>query len=167
MNKKWFVFYTKSRHEKKVEELLTRSGFEVFLPTQFVVRQWSDRKKKIEVPLFNSYIFVREDEHKIPEILQTPGISWPVRLEGKPAILHEHELKLIQRFLETGFFVQSGHIDQHNLIKGNKAEIIDGPLKGLIGAITGSTDVKTFVIALEGINQSMRVEIPAFLLKKL
>ena len=60
MNKKWLVFYTKSRQEKKVRDILLRRGFEVFLPLQKVMRQWSDRKKKVEVPLFNAYIFVTE-----------------------------------------------------------------------------------------------------------
>jgi transcriptional antiterminator RfaH len=58
MEKKWFVFYTKSRQEKKVNELLLKKKFEPFLPMQQVMRQWSDRKKKVTVPLFNSYIFV-------------------------------------------------------------------------------------------------------------
>jgi transcriptional antiterminator RfaH len=61
-SKNWFVFYTKSRQEKKVNDLLLRHGFEPYLPLQKVLRQWSDRKKKVEVPLFNSYIFVRVEE---------------------------------------------------------------------------------------------------------
>jgi len=56
MEKKWFVFYTKSRQEKKVNELLLKRGFEPFLPMQAIVRQWSDRKKKVVLPLFNAYM---------------------------------------------------------------------------------------------------------------
>lgn len=72
MKKQWFVFYTKSRQEKKVRDLLLKSGYEVFLPMHKVMRQWSDRKKKVEVPLFNSYIFVNDLEHNISNILKTP-----------------------------------------------------------------------------------------------
>lgn len=51
--KHWFVFYTKSRHEKKVKDFLEKVGYVVFLPMRKVMRQWGDRKKKMEVPLFN------------------------------------------------------------------------------------------------------------------
>src|SRR5690349_12724362 len=91
-DKKWLVFYTKSRHEKKVKELLEKNGMEVFLPMQRQLRQWSDRKKKVEVLLFNSYIFVFETESKIPEILAVPGVAWNIRYNNKPAQLHAKEL---------------------------------------------------------------------------
>src|SRR5690349_11156140 len=107
MAREWYVFYTKSRQEKKVQELLTRDGYEVFLPTQKVMRQWSDRKKKVEVPLFNSYIFVRDFDHKIAEILKTPGVAWNIRHNGKPAILRQEEFELIQRFISTGYFLET------------------------------------------------------------
>ena len=83
VEKHWFVFYTKSRHEKKVRDLLGKGGFEVFLPMHKVLRQWSDRKKRVEVPLFNSYIFVHEEQHRIPEVLKTPGVSTIIRVAGK------------------------------------------------------------------------------------
>jgi len=74
MEKKWFVFYTKSRQEKKVNELLLKRGFEPFLPMQAIVRQWSDRKKKVVVPLFNSDIFVCVEEHRTPEYVDYCGV---------------------------------------------------------------------------------------------
>src|SRR5882672_11812821 len=124
--KKWLVFYTKSRHEKKSAEFLVRRGFEVFLPLQKVMRQWSDRKKKVEVPLFNSYIFVHETIDKIPLILQTPGISWNIRHNDKPAVLRQEELDIIQRFLTSGFFVETGSVESFNA--GDTVEVIDGAL---------------------------------------
>src|SRR6185369_3363320 len=106
---KWLVFYTKSRHEKKVKDFLTRKGFDVFLPVHKVMRQWSDRKKKVEVPLFNSYIFVFESEGKIQDILQAPGVSWNIRHNNKPAVLRQEEKEIIQRFVSSGLFIETGH----------------------------------------------------------
>src|SRR5690242_5763495 len=103
---KWFVFYTKSRHEKKVHDYLIARGYTPFLPLQTVVKQWSDRKKKVVTPLFNSYIFVQTYEHEIPSILATPGLSWNVRYNGKPAELRQEELELIIRFVSTGLFIE-------------------------------------------------------------
>lgn len=167
MQKNWFVFYTKSRQEKKVDELLQKRGFKTFLPLHKVLRQWSDRKKKVEVPLFNSYIFVFDYEHKIPSILEIPGIAWNIRLAGKPAVLRAGELELIQRFIETGLTIETGAIQAENLKEGERTRIMDGPLKGVEGIVLGAADSQTFNVVLEGIDQLIRVQIPAFLLKKL
>ena len=167
MDHKWFVFYTKSRQEKKVKEFLEKRGFQVFLPLHQVVRQWSDRKKKVEVPLFNSYIFVFDFEHKIADILQTPGIAWNIKLAGRPAVLRPDELDIIKRFLETGYTLDTAAIDRESLLAGQRAKILDGPLKGIEGTVLGAADAQSFNVVLEGIDQLIRVQIPAFLLKKL
>lgn len=167
MKKQWFVFYTKSRQEKKIRDLLLKSGYEVFLPMHKVMRQWSDRKKKVEVPLFNSYIFVNDLEHNISNILKTPGVAWNIRLNGKPAVLRVEELELINRFLLTGLTLEASELDRNTLKTGDKARIIDGPLTGVTGVISGGQSNEKFNVLIEGIGQVIRVQIPAFLLKKL
>jgi len=164
-SKNWLVFYTKSRQEKKVNDLLARRGFEVFLPIQKVMRQWSDRKKKVEVPLFNSYIFVLETEDKIPTILQTPGVAWNIRHNNKPAVLHPKELEIIKRFLASGLLLESHHLEK--LEVGDPVEVIDGPLKGMLGQLFKTSDGDKFTVGLESIGQTIRVRIePTVLLKK-
>jgi transcription termination/antitermination protein NusG len=165
MTKNWYVFYTKSRQEKKVRDMLLRDGYDVFLPMQKIMRQWSDRKKKVDVPLFNSYIFVRDFEHRIADILRTPGIAWNIRHNGKPAILREEEFKLIQRFITTGYFLEtSGNVASFQV--GDKAKILDGPLAGIIGVLTGQDKNQRFNIVLEGIQQVIQVQLPATLLER-
>lgn len=164
--RKWYVFYTKSRQEKKVKDLLEKQGFEVFLPLHKVMRQWSDRKKKVEVPLFNSYIFVRDHEYRIADILKNPGVAWNIRHNGKPAVLREDEFQLIRRFITTGYFMEaSGEVASFAI--GDRAKIIDGPLAGLSGTLTGEDKNQRFNILLEGIQQVIQVQIPAALLAKI
>ncbi len=167
MNKSWYVFYTKSRQEKKVKDLLLKNGFEVFLPMQKVMKQWSDRKKKVEVPLFNSYIFVKDSHHKIPEILKTPGVAWNIRYNGRPAVLREEEFELIRRFISTGLFLETAGLEPDSFKIGDKAKIIDGPLAGVTGILTGEDKNQRFNIVLEGIQQVIQVQVPAALLKKI
>ncbi len=164
MSKNWYVYYTKSRHEKKVRDLLLRRGYEVFLPMQKVMRQWSDRKKKVEAPLFNSYIFVSTEAHLIPEVLQIPGISWNIRHNDKPAVLHEKEYDLINRFLATGLTIEVLPAD--NISKGDKVKVMDGPLKGAFGQVTKAAPSK-FMVSLDLLGNVMRVELDPTLLKKL
>jgi len=163
-SKNWLVFYTKSRQEKKVNDLLARRGFEVFLPIQKVMRQWSDRKKKVEVPLFNSYIFVLESEDKIPLILQTPGVAWNIRHNNKPAILQARELETIKRFLASGLLLESYQLE--NLQAGDPVEVIDGPLKGMVGNLIKTLEGDKFTVALESIGQSLLVRLTPELLRK-
>jgi transcription antitermination factor NusG len=166
-DKSWFVFYTKSRQEKKVNELLKKRDFKTFLPLHRVLRQWSDRKKNVEIPLFSSYIFVFDFEYKIPAILEVPGIAWNIKLAGKPAVLRGEELDIIKRFIETGFTIETTAANSSTLKTGERAKIIDGPLKGIEGVVLGPADRQSFNVVLEGIEQLIRVQIPSFLLKKL
>ena len=164
--KNWFVFYTKSRQEKKVLSLLSRRGFEVFLPMQKVMRQWSDRKKKVEVPLFNSYIFVFVEEHRISEVLQLPGVSWNIRHNGKPAVLHQQELETIQRFLLTGLLIETG-ADIDHVAVGDRVKVIDGPLKGAVGTLTNFQNKERFQMHLASIGQTLSVDVDKKVVRKL
>lgn len=166
MEKKWFVFYTKSRQEKTVNQLLLRRGYEPFLPLQVVMRQWSDRKKKVVVPLFNSYIFVFLYEHEVQNVLQLPGIAWNIRHDGKPAVLHNAELATIKRFIETGWLIESSVMDEKYDL-GEQVKIIDGPLKGLVGRLIRFTNKHRFGILLESIGQVITVEVDKNALRKL
>jgi transcriptional antiterminator NusG len=165
ITKKWLVFYTKSRSEKAVEKNLKKFGFEPYLPLQKVIRQWSDRKKKIEIPLFNSYIFVNDHESRIQEILKIPGISWNIRHNDKPAILRDSELDTIKRFIESGLTLEVGAID--DLEKGDQVKIMDGPMRGAIGYLSGDHNDQKFYVEIDSIDQVLKVSVDKWLLKKL
>ena len=164
MSKKWLVFYTKARWEKKIDGYLKKFGFESYLPQVKVLRQWSDRKKKVITPLFSSYIFVRENESRIPDILKVPGISWNIRYNDKPAVLRDSELEIIQRFIETGLTVESQSVEKLKL--GDRVKVIDGPLKGIEGFLTEKYNSQLFTVILETIDQVVRINLDKHLLKK-
>lgn len=99
MNDHWLVLYTKPRHEKKTANRLEQAGYEVYCPTVQTVRQWSDRKKKVRLPLFNGFFFIRVEESSRQEVFQYPG---PVRYLfwlGKPAVVRSREIASIKAFL--------------------------------------------------------------------
>lgn len=165
MERKWLVFYTKSRHEMKVSGYLQRKGYEVFLPMQKTLRQWSDRKKKVTTPLFRSYIFVHDSESRIQDILQVPGIAWNVRYNDKPAVLREQEIETIQRFLATGLLIETS--TDPVLQVGEDAEAVDGPLKGVRGKVVDSASGEKFSVTLEVLGNSMIVRLDARMLTKI
>ncbi len=163
--KKWLVFYTKSRAEKKTLAYLLKFGFEGWLPMHKVIRQWSDRKKKVEVPLFNSYIFVRDIEANISEILRVPGISWNIHHNGKPAVLRANEKETIARFVLTGFTLEVQPVEK--VEKGQKVQVMDGPLKGLVGEVESDYNNEKLYVAIDSLGQQIIVSINKNLLKPL
>ena len=100
MNKLWFVLYTRSNCEKKVSELLTKREIENYCPLNKVYRQWSDRKKIVDMPLFSSYVFVRVLEKELTGLKSlTSNIVNLVYWLGKPAVVKDQEIDNIKFFL--------------------------------------------------------------------
>ncbi|MFM8963419.1 MAG: transcription termination/antitermination NusG family protein, partial [Sphingomonadales bacterium] len=84
---KWFVVYTKTLTEKKVAERLRQMGWEVYLPLYTTIRQWSDRKKKLERPLIISVVFVRCTEPELQRLYTVPSVAGVLRHDGKAAVV--------------------------------------------------------------------------------
>ena len=97
----WFVAYTKPNSEKKIAEALANRGVNIYCPTYVEMRQWSDRKKKVTIPLFRSYLFVNlaDYQSESSQILALPGVIKFVWWQGKPGIVKENEINEIKAFL--------------------------------------------------------------------
>ena len=97
----WYVIYTKNRHEKKVADSLQKKGIVAFCPLKIENKVWSDRKKKVETPLFNSYIFVNLPEAEQRHVFAVPGVLRYIYWCGKPAVVKDHEIEEIKRWLNV------------------------------------------------------------------
>ncbi|MDB5021842.1 MAG: antitermination protein NusG, partial [Pedobacter sp.] len=106
METKWYAVYTKSRWEKKVVEQLNKVGIENYCPLNRVTRQWSDRKKIVEEPLFTSYVFVKITERQMNEIRTVCGVVNFVYWLGKPAVILNDEIDLIKDFITNHYNIK-------------------------------------------------------------
>lgn len=97
----WFVLYTKSRNEKKVAIQLEKMGITVYCPMVTQIHQWSDRKKKVTVPLISSYVFVKLKEKDRGSVFEVPGIVRYVYWLEKPAIVRDHEIAIMKEWLSA------------------------------------------------------------------
>jgi transcriptional antiterminator RfaH len=97
--KNWYVVYTKPKWEKKVAEKLNEIGIECYCPLIIQIKQWTDRKKKVEVPLFNSYVFVQLEDTDRNSVFQISGIVRYLFWLGKPAIVRDEEINIIKTSL--------------------------------------------------------------------
>lgn len=156
--RKWYALYTKPRWEKKVSKVLDQKGIECWCPVQKISKQWSDRKKIIEEPLFKSYVFVYIDEGDKSKVKMTNGILNFVHYMGKPAVIRDEEIALIKRYLsesEACISVQSiSSLDEHTRIKVNQGIFMDST-----GTILKGGRKKVYV-KLESLDQVMIVEFP-------
>ena len=126
IEKKWYALYTKSRHEKKVTERLVHEGFDVFCPMIKTVKQWSDRKKKVSVPLIPSYIFIKVEEKNRTKVLSDPSILNFVYWLGKPAVIKNNEIDRLKGVISNEE-IQEFEIRHLNI--GDKINIEKGFLK--------------------------------------
>ncbi|WP_114749038.1 UpxY family transcription antiterminator [Pleomorphovibrio marinus] len=156
-NKYWYVMYTAPRAEKKVYSRLKEKGVTVYLPLVEELRQWSDRKKKVERPLFNGYLFVRISRDKLWEALQVNGAVKFVNFAGEHAVVKDEEIEAIQRIISTGVAVE---VETDHIEKGESVKILGGPLTGFEGECIKKSNKDYFIIRIPGINQSMLVNVP-------
>jgi len=128
----WYVLYTKSRKEKQVTSRLEERGITAYCPMVKTVRQWSDRKKKIETPLIPSCIFIKCKDTDRPQVFQVPGPSHYLFWLGKPAIVKNNELETMQNWLEGD--ISEAHVQ--DLKAGDTYVIENQDFNGQEGVIT-------------------------------
>ena len=159
--KRWYVFYTYPKFERKVHEYLQQENYESFLPMHWVVRQWSDRKKRIEVPLFPNYIFVNIEQNKIFEVLKTPKLISCVTFNKIPAFIRQKEVDCIKQIVENEYPFEVCC----NLKIGDSVEITQGPLTGMEGVLVEERGNHRFALRIELLQLSLLVNIPSVYLE--
>ncbi|TXC81423.1 UpxY family transcription antiterminator [Luteibaculum oceani] len=132
-NKQWMAVYVRSRNEKKVQLRLEMQGIEAYAPVQEVKRQWSDRVKKVKIPVIPSYVFVRTDERERQKILQDPAVMNFVFWLGKPAIIRDEEINRIKFILKEKDLDEEIKFEQ--LQAGDNVEIKSGAFSGEIAEV--------------------------------
>ncbi|MDD4107376.1 MAG: UpxY family transcription antiterminator [Prolixibacteraceae bacterium] len=154
---KWFVIYTKTNREKRIYENLRNENIECFLPLKRTLRQWSDRKKWIEEPLFKCYIFVKVSNKEFFNVLCIPGVIYYVSFGGKAHPVPEQQIMNIERFVrqeEKGIILTRERIN-----KGAKAEILAGPLKGVRGEIVQIHGQSRILIRIESLGYCLHANV--------
>ena len=152
----WNVIYVKSRAEKKVNELLKAQGVETFLPLIKEIRQWSDRKKNVELPLISSYVFVKSNKKKYTVILNTPGVVSFVKYLGKNAIVSDDEINNLK-------IISSNNSNDFKIInteycKGDRVRLNVGKFKGVVGIVC-SENKNNLIVDIKELSISFKIEI--------
>lgn len=163
--KKWIVVFTKYRCEKKLYQQLKDDGYEVALPLYTSIRQWSDRKKKIKLPLINCVVFIKENPNNLNKIYQYPLVYGILKEFGKPAIVRDEEIKnleIIANEWDENLIQKNNNIQYHN---GDFVEIISGPFKGLCGILVKTNNKNRVVVQIKSLGVEFLVNILKYQIK--
>ena len=152
----WYAVYVRSRQEKKVHQLFEEKGVESSLPLIKTTRQWSDRKKKVEVPLFRGYVFIRIDIRKDKfNILKTDGVVKFIGIGKNPSRIPDEQIHWVHMMVEESETVQS----EKEIPIGQKVRVAAGPFKGIEGVVLRSGNRSRLVVFIESIMHAVSVEI--------
>ncbi len=138
----WYVVYTKPRCEKKVHQLFLEKAYESYCPTQMVEKQWTDRIKIVEVPLFSSYVFVKVKKEELKKIRYLNGVVNFVYWLGSPAQVRDSEIAALKDFLESN---KKSVFEVLPIKTDDKIKITTGVFKDKIGIVKKILKNKTIL----------------------
>lgn len=153
----WWVLYTRHQHEKVVAEMLSAKGFEVFLPLYESLRHWKDRTKKLSLPLFPCYVFVRGGLDRRLQAVTTPGVHMILSNGERIALIPNEEIGAIQRAVE-----EPTRVEPHPFLNcGERIRVTRGCLEGVEGVLIRKKSQYRLVLSLDMLARSVAVEIDA------
>ncbi|HEY3441187.1 MAG TPA: UpxY family transcription antiterminator [Paludibaculum sp.] len=152
---RWFAVTVRPQHEQSAQKGLEAKGLETYLPLYLAVRQWSDRTKTLQLPLFPGYVFCRFDRTQHTAVVRTPGVRAIVSFGGEPAPVPEVELESVRKILSSGSQVEPWPF----LAAGQRIRIVSGPLKGMEGTLVETPESCRLVVSIEMFQRSCAVRV--------
>lgn len=167
----WYALHTQPRAEKIAAKGLERLGIENYLPIVQRLRTWSDRKKWVDLPLFNGYIFVKANiiqQVQRRRILEAPKITRFVLHEGIPVVVSEvviRSIRILCAEWNDEFRIENESV-RSSLREGDEIVIMEGPLKGVEGVLTKIKNFPRVIVFIEAIGQGISFELSQSSLEK-
>jgi transcriptional antiterminator NusG len=156
----WYAVRTRSRHEKLVAKQLENQGIESFLPVVIQVRNWSDRRKQIEAPLFSGYAFLRmvlSSEDRV-RVLRTQGVVSFVGVQGSGTPIPDHQIEDIKTLVAS----RVPYEERPFLRVGQRVRVRGGALDGVQGILVAENGDRSLVISVEPIQRSLYVRVAGY-----
>lgn len=154
----WYIIKTKSKKEKKVVSLLTENNIETMLPLYTVYRKWSDRVKKVKMPLFANYVFVKRNTTNKNDVFLSDDIINYLYISKNIAKLQPSEVSNIKRICENENEVEV-IASNNEFIKGDEIIIDTGPMMGMKGKVANEKGSNYLIISFPTLNSFAKIKI--------
>ena len=161
---RWFAVYTNYKREKLVKQMLDQKGIECYLPIRKVVKQWSKKRRTMELPLISCYIFVKIVKHEYISVLETEYVLKFIKFAKDLIAIPEEEILIIRNLLQDDieFEIEA----KPSLLEGDTVEIISGSLMGVQGKFISIKGKNRVLITLSHIQHTFQISVEKHLLKK-
>jgi len=159
----WFVVWTESRAEKKVEVRLAALGLSPWLPTVVERHRWSDRWKDVARPLFPGYLFAHSAPSGWHEVLTTPGVLSVVKDQGKPALLTNEFVARLRDAIHSNAELEA--VDRADYTPGDEVIVQEGVLRGVRGVVRELRNRRQLVIWVREIGRGVGLTIGSALVR--
>jgi transcription antitermination factor NusG len=139
---------------------LDERGVVTFLPTVTEIRRWSDRKKKVELPLFSCYLFARLAPTRLNRLrmLIVEGVFSFVGTRGEGLPIPDEQIEAVQALVQQ----QLPYSSYPFLKAGQRVRVCSGSLKGLEGILISRDGDSTLVISVDAIQRSLAVRVDGY-----
>jgi transcription termination/antitermination protein NusG len=156
----WYALATMSRHERLVALQLRSQGITTFLPIVVEIHRWSDRRKKVELPLFPGYVFLRASLS--PQLRRSVtfarGTAGFITMQGEPIAIPDEQIESVQKLLSKN--VQC--LTYPYLKTGQRVRIRGGSLDGIEGILVRFNGETGLVVSIDGISRSFAMRIQGY-----
>jgi transcription antitermination factor NusG len=158
---RWYAVHTRARHEKAIAARLQEQGFAIFLPTVVEVHRWSDRRKKVEVPLFSCYVFAKlnptNPEHRF-HLYRLNAVFGVVGVRGDWTAIPEEQITAVRVLLE-----EEVPWAVHPFLKiGQRIRVRGGSMDGIEGVLLSRNGDRTLIISIDAIQRSLAVRVEGY-----
>lgn len=162
----WFVIWTESRAEKKVEARIAAMGLSPWLPTITERRRWSDRWREVARPLFPGYLFARARSVEWHKVLLTPGVLTVVKNGGVPALLADSFIEVLRDTVERNKTGVEAVTEVVPYAPGDEVIVQEGALKGVRGVVRERRSGRQLVVWVSEIGRGVAFTIGSALVKR-
>jgi transcription antitermination factor NusG len=152
---RWYAVRTRSRFEAVTAAALRDKGYVEFLPIWRSRRQWSDRVKEIDLPLFPGYVFCRFSARDPYSVLNSPGVVHIVSVGARPIPVEDREIESVRSICAAGIPA----FPWNNVVAGQRLMVVRGPLKGVEGTLISVKDQYRLVVSISLLQRSVSAEL--------
>lgn len=156
----WYAIHTRARHEKAVAARLEEQGLSTFLPLVKETHHWSDRKKIVEAPLFNCYVFARFTSSSADRlrVCRTDGVLQVLGVRGEAIAIPDEQIQSVRTLVSEGLLWAT-----HPFLSiGQRVRIRSGALDGVEGILVGCNGDRSLIVSVDVIQRSLAVRIEGY-----
>jgi transcription antitermination factor NusG len=156
----WFAVRTRPRHEKVVSQQFETIGLEAFLPVCGQVRNWSDRRKVVEFPIFPGYVFVRTSHAPQARVLvfKARGVLGFVGPNNQPAAIPAEQIEAVRSLTHA----QVRCYPHPYLTIGQRVRIRNGSLQGLEGILIRVANDHSLIVSVDLVHRSVAIRLEGY-----